>query len=49
MALKNGVSVAPKESQKPPKVVKTTAGKVLPRTHSRRPPMRRRMPAKKKY
>jgi hypothetical protein len=46
-AAKEGVSVAAYVAQKAPKVVKTAAGKVLPRTHSRRPPTNIMRPPKK--
>lgn len=48
-AAKEGFRVAPKVNQKEEKVRKTTEGKVLPRTHSRRPPTNMRRPPKKKY
>ena len=42
-APKEGVWVAAKPNQKPPKVVNTTAGNVLPRKNSRMPPRNMRM------
>ena len=43
-AAKDGLRVLAKESQKVPKVPKTTAGNVLPRIHSRSAPRVMRMP-----
>jgi len=46
-ALNDGVRVAPKVNQKPPKVPKTTNGKVFPRTNSRSAPRIMSRPPKK--
>jgi hypothetical protein len=47
-APKLGVRVPPRVSQKPPKLQKTVAGKVLPRIHSRMPLKNIKTPPKKK-
>jgi hypothetical protein len=46
-AANEGVRVAAKEKNQPPKTQKTTEGKVLPRTHSRRPAVNCIRPPKK--
>lgn len=48
-AAKDGFNTPPYESQNVPNVQNTTAGKLLPRIHSRRPPRVMRIPPWKKY
>jgi hypothetical protein len=48
LAAKAGTSVPPYVNQKAPKEVKTTAGKVLPRMSSKKPPTSIRMAPKPK-